>query len=187
MNNLTRKNKIFLVVGLSIVVFILITAYFVFRSKSDFANKLEQGSDNQAVTKTEVPKNYFLTLEEKTYDQLTEEEKLVTGGSPHVYQQDLQENLQVQIEKINPEPVNHTVEFSLAGFAPASVEVKRGDFVTFVNKTDTELYIVGENSWGNNLPLNKDEMFTQQFDIAGTYNYTIKDNATVKGVITVIK
>ena len=72
------------------------------------------------------------------------------------------------------------------GFVPAEVTVKAPYIITFQNSGDRAHSVKGvSGKWGSLKDLEPGEAYSQQFDIAGVYEYTDPLNTEMKGKIVV--
>ena len=78
------------------------------------------------------------------------------------------------------------VKISSAGFVPAEVTVKAPNIITFKNMDEVNHSVKGTSGkWGSLKDLEPNESYSQQFDVAGTYEYSDPLNPTLKGKIIV--
>ncbi|PJE51844.1 hypothetical protein COV27_01220 [candidate division WWE3 bacterium CG10_big_fil_rev_8_21_14_0_10_39_14] len=78
------------------------------------------------------------------------------------------------------------VTISDANFVPAEVTVKAPFIVTFTNKGEVAHSVKGTSGkWGSLKELEPGESYSQQFDVAGTYEYYDPLNTEMKGKVVV--
>lgn len=72
------------------------------------------------------------------------------------------------------------------GFEPNRVLVKKGGIVTWTNQDEINHQVVGDSQvWGSRRTLEKNQSFSQQFDVPGTYLYHCALHPAEKGVVVV--
>lgn len=114
----------------------------------------------------------------KTFDQVAEENPGIITNPNAGYQE-----VKELIADINPEPKVVEIVYNGNSFTPVDLQIRQGDFVTWLNQSNKELMIVGQN-WGTFIPVPPTSGFTQTFDFKGRYPYTDTDG-TVSGVVVV--
>lgn len=135
---------------------------------------------------TQQPNPELVSLiKEKSFEEI----RSLTGGkvdAPNLYQPGLKEELDKTTG--NRLPVNYTVKYEKDGFSPSTIAIVQGDMVTFENKSDFGLTIIGEG-WESGFEINNKEenKFTQQFDLLGKYFYHSELFPNQKGEIVVVK
>lgn len=149
--------------------------------------KNEGLNNNESSTGTEnpnVPSEEFLkTTTQKTYEELKQEApEIVT--SPNIYDAETKSKFEEIAKSQNPE--NYFIVFDGRKFDPDSVTIFQGDIITWRNRAVSDMTIKGQGGWGNPLPVETDQAFSQQFDYLGTYKYTSGDNENIAGEIIVL-
>lgn len=79
-----------------------------------------------------------------------------------------------------------TVKIKGNRFEPAKVYLKKGGIVTWINEDETNHQIVGDSGiWGSKKVLGKNQGFSQQFDVPGSYPYHCALHPKEKGEVMV--
>ncbi len=119
----------------------------------------------------------------KTYEELKEQDSaLVTN--PNVSNSEIKKKLKEE-NVIVSDPQNHNVIFDGEQFMPEVITIRQGDSVTFRNQSKQDLTVIGENEWGNKLPVPPTKAYTQGFDFKGEYRYSASTQPFPNGVIVV--
>ena len=196
-----NKKPIIISVVLVLIVVVTVVGYLLttrFNLKVPFvSNVINQANNTNTDTKvaevkvpvydekTKKPNAKFFEMALKEDHETVEKQ---TGGqitSPNLYQQDLREELDKQLDR---QIQNFAVTYTDNGFGPGSITITQGDLVTFENASSGNLKIVGEG-WGSGLELDNKEInkFSQQFDLLGTYKYSAEGNPKHTGEVIVVK
>lgn len=172
------------------VMVVVVACVVVFTQFVRPTQKTANPSDTSIMPKTQdivpyadvkVNDEFAKKVQERTFEELRAENPSV--ANPNISSQEVRDQL-AEKGAINKNPVNHFINFTGTAFEPASIQIARGDAVTFRNNSKQDLDVIGE-SWRSTLSFAPTKAFTQQFDFKGVYKYVASPSQSISGSITV--
>jgi len=150
-----------------VLIFVLGISWFIFNvgRKAPVSDKGDKNIDSQL-------KQLFAS---SSYQELKKQHPDLIK-SPNI------DKSEIKMEAVSPSgqdsqtyvhnPANYTYEFKPEIQKISQINIQRGDIVTFVNRSNEEIEILGDG-WNTVMPLSPEESFSQEFDLKGEYRYLI--------------
>ena len=169
-------------VGVLLAVFLLAALGSYYTTKNGL-NFLPGRQDAPLAEGTAPTREFYKAVEDQTFQEVKEKAPEVVTN-PNISSADIKDEVKKTLDR-KTEPENYFITFDGTQLSNVEMVIIQGDYVTWLNRSNSIMQIDGADDWGTTLDVAPGDAFTQGFDFKGEYPYSIS-GTDVSGVVKVL-